>query len=287
MRVFLTMIFLFSSALACADQHVITVGPVGTNYNSIQAAINSVAKKGSAADQYLITVAAGTYTEQVIMDQPYVTLRGAGKDSTIVAKDIWTGYAASSGVLIVTASHIAIEDMTFKNTRRIFTDAGEALSSYSSSPDEVVFNRVYFTNDNSKDTIWLDGNGSYVFNDCKVDGNYDILTIMDGGTYVINNMTAITLGGGGGNQFFWTAESPQIEVSNSQFKTLWGDETYLMVHNSASTITLNFVNSSLSAFSGRTNWVMPNTYSSYAVVRTKDTRHSSSSAVARMWNKYE
>lgn len=289
-----SMIFILWPAVVWAGtvsfQHEITVGPAGADFTSIQAAIDSVGGASSATNRYLISVASGTYAEQIKMNQPYTTLRGAGIGGTIIAKDVWTGYAAGSGVLMPLADNVTVENLTVFNTLNDFLHhSAIALSTNGQSPKNVVFNNVYFTTA-WKDTLWMSGGGSYIFNDCLIDGAYDIMTLVNNGSYVFRRLTAVTWGGGGGNQFFWTANSPQITVSDSSFHSDFWLTTYLAVHNSADPITINFNSSELSAPTerGGVDWVVPNGFHPYVSLKRTSKKDGAVNAVpSRSWNKYE
>lgn len=114
--------------LLCADSHngsaqelgpdcglgkygnVLVVAKVGGDYNSVQAALNSITN-ASSNNPYLVWVAPGIYTEKVAM-KPYVDIEGAGQ---LVTKIASPGFSTLDGT-IVGAVNAEIRSLTVENT---------------------------------------------------------------------------------------------------------------------------------------------------------------------------
>src|SRR3954452_18210769 len=62
--------------------NVVTVTPGGATFPTINAALASI-KDANLKKQYLVEAGPGTYSEQVVL-KPYVYLRGAGPDQTVL-----------------------------------------------------------------------------------------------------------------------------------------------------------------------------------------------------------
>jgi hypothetical protein len=87
--------------------HVVVVAKSGGDYTGVQAAINSIAG-ASASNPYLVWVAPGEYDERVTM-KPYVHVRGAGQETTIITND-------HDGGTLILADHATLQDLTVLNT---------------------------------------------------------------------------------------------------------------------------------------------------------------------------
>jgi pectin methylesterase-like acyl-CoA thioesterase len=107
------------SAWVCAQgspyANLLVVAQSGGDFSSVQAALDSITDAG-AANPYLVYVAPGVYTEQVML-KPYVTLAGAGEGTTILR---WMGGSQSPGsssdsATLVGADNAALRHLTVES----------------------------------------------------------------------------------------------------------------------------------------------------------------------------
>lgn len=91
----------------------ITVAMSGADFYSIQDAIDSIEDAGPD-NPYLIWVAPGKYDEDLIL-KPYVHIRGASKNSTIISSTSTTDHPPTSASILA-ASNSSVADLTVKNT---------------------------------------------------------------------------------------------------------------------------------------------------------------------------
>lgn len=94
----------------------ILVAPSGGDFTSIQAAIDSVTP--TAANPYLIDIAAGTYAEDLVL-KSYLHLRGAGIGATVI-----TPISASQHLGLTSLSSVKISQLTLFDD----TTAGAAIA---------------------------------------------------------------------------------------------------------------------------------------------------------------
>lgn len=108
------MFVLASAAIAAEGEKIITVGPSGADYSSIQAAV-----KAAAVGQ-VIEVRPGTYRENVRIDKPLV-IRGDGKSVVDAGKQ--------GSAFAVLADKVSIEGFELINSGGKWGDAGIVLKS--------------------------------------------------------------------------------------------------------------------------------------------------------------
>ncbi len=160
-----------AGGLAQADV-VITVGPAG-QYQSVQAAIDAVPAEAAgeaALRRHVIEIAPGTYTEQININKPRVSLIGMGDDATKTVlrfhEAAQPGNRLANASAAVTASDFFASNLTFANT---FGKGKVALAMYVRA-DRAVFSSVRFVG--WQDTLRAEKGRSY-FEDCHVEGAVD------------------------------------------------------------------------------------------------------------------
>lgn len=93
---------------ALATQNTVTVDRTGVTFPTITAALASISDN-SKQKQYLLYVGPGTYNEKVTM-KPWVTIQGAGRDSTIITQPAASD--AFSGGTVMAASNCTLANVT-------------------------------------------------------------------------------------------------------------------------------------------------------------------------------
>jgi pectin methylesterase-like acyl-CoA thioesterase len=178
-------------------QKVITVAPSGGDYNSVQAALNSLSKTNSTPTQ--IRIAPGTYKEKLSIQIPNITLCGqAGKASSTILtySDNANTSNGNGGTLGTTGSasttlssnDVSAENVTFANSTPLGGSQAVALL--------VTGNQVQFRNCrflSFQDTLYVRKAKQY-FRDCYVEGTVDF--IFGDATAVFEGCTAHNVSGG-------------------------------------------------------------------------------------------
>ncbi len=95
-------------------QNVVVVAKSGGDYDSVQAAVDSVGD-ASAGNAYLVWVAPGVYSETVTM-KPYVHLQGAGQEATVVTSTASNNVTTPTLATLVLTHHVSLRDLTVGNS---------------------------------------------------------------------------------------------------------------------------------------------------------------------------
>ncbi|MFZ6026572.1 MAG: pectinesterase family protein [Chloroflexota bacterium] len=95
-------------------QNVVIVAKSGGDYNTIQAAINSISD-AAANNPYLVWVAPGIYTEAITM-QPYISLQGSGPDITVISSDASNNSSSIDNVTLKLAGNVSLRDLSVWNS---------------------------------------------------------------------------------------------------------------------------------------------------------------------------
>jgi pectinesterase len=176
--------------LALADVHLTVNAAGGAQFTTVQAAVDSVPT--TPAERYVIHVAPGVYTEQLRVNKPMVTLRGAG--ATAGATKITFNQTAQPGNPLANAStaiqsrDFYAENLTFENS--VGDNAGVGLAMYVKA-DRAVFNNVRFLG--WQDTLRSE-TGRHYFLNCYVEGDVDF--IYGKGQAYFENATIFAKSGG-------------------------------------------------------------------------------------------
>jgi parallel beta-helix repeat protein len=170
-------IILFSmTTITSASPDIITVGPSGADYTSIQDAVND------ARDGDKIEIWNGTYYEHVVVNKPLTIYARDGASSTVVNGD------GNGTIFYVTTDNVTIENFTVMNG-----DYGIFIRGNSSNvTDNIVKN-------NNKNGIRLESSNYLTIkgNDIKTNGigiylNASNYTIIDDNEVISNNGTGIS-----------------------------------------------------------------------------------------------
>jgi pectin methylesterase-like acyl-CoA thioesterase len=178
-------------------QTVITVGPSGANFQTVQAALNSLSKTNTTPTQ--IRIAPGTYKEKLTVQIPNITLCGqAGKASTTILTysdnantsngnggTLGTTGSASTNI---TSNNVSAENLTFANSTVL---GGSQAVAVLVSGDQVQFRNSRFIS--FQDTLYVRKAKQY-FRDCYIEGTVDF--IFGDATAVFQGCTVHNVSGG-------------------------------------------------------------------------------------------
>ncbi|MES1188540.1 MAG: pectinesterase family protein [Myxococcales bacterium] len=178
-------------------QPIVTVGPSGASFTSVQAALNSLSKTNTTPTQ--IRIAPGTYKEKLTVQVPNITLCGqTGKaSSTILTYSDNANTSNGNGGTLgttggastnMTASDVSVENVTFANSTPLGGSQAVALLV---SGNQVQFRNCRFLS--FQDTLYVRKAKQY-FRDCYMEGTVDF--IFGDATAVFDNCTVKNVGGG-------------------------------------------------------------------------------------------
>ena len=178
-------------------QPIITVGPTGANFQTVQAALNSLSKTNTTPTQ--IRIAPATYKEKLSIQIPNITLCGAtGKASSTILTfgDNANTSNGNGGTLGTTggasttlsSNDVSVENITFANSTPLGGSQAVALLV---TGNQVQFNHCRFLS--FQDTLYVRKAKQY-FRDCYVEGTVDF--IFGDATAVFDNCTVHSVGGG-------------------------------------------------------------------------------------------
>ncbi len=178
-------------------QPVITVAASGANFQTVQAALNSLSKTNATPTQ--IRIAPGTYKEKLLIQVPNVTLCGqTGKASTTILtySDNANTSNGNGGMLgttggastNITSNDVSAESITFANSTPLGGSQAVALLV---SGDQVQFKNCRFLS--FQDTLYVRKAKQY-FRDCYFEGTVDY--IFGDATAVFQDCTMHNMSGG-------------------------------------------------------------------------------------------
>jgi pectinesterase len=148
------------------------------DFNSIQAAVDAVAKDNN--ERAVILIKPGFYKQQVLIlkDKPFITLRGTDPYRTIISYDLNAHMMKPDGsrtygsdcatLLVKGASDIILENLTVENT---FGPHPQALAVKLASDRAVVFNCRFL---GGQDTLMTHSGRQYYLN-CYIEGGTDFI----------------------------------------------------------------------------------------------------------------
>ncbi len=153
-----------------------TVGPLGADFPTVQAAIDAVPAGNPA--QKIIVIQPGAYFGHTVLDKPHVTLRGSGP-GTVLTYNLGqampgaglepVGWQGAAALLITAAAHDAvIENLTLENTY----GKGMQAQACSVLADRVAFRRCRILG--WQDTLRLE-TGRQLFTECYISGHVDFI----------------------------------------------------------------------------------------------------------------
>ncbi|KAJ1285345.1 hypothetical protein BS78_03G272400 [Paspalum vaginatum] len=163
---------------------VVDKNPAFGDFTTIQAAIDSLPAINLV--RVVIRVNAGTYTEKVTISpmRAFITLEGAGADSTIVqwgdTADSPTGPKGqplgtySSASFAVNAQYFLARNITFKNTSPVPKPGarGKQAVALRVSADNAAFVGCKFLG--AQDTLY-DHSGRHYYKECYIEGSVDFI----------------------------------------------------------------------------------------------------------------
>lgn len=161
-------------------------------FHTIGAALSGLPVTG--AGRVVILVKTGRYHEKLTVDRPYLTLRGEGRDATVISYDAASGTPTGTGgtwgtrgsfTLRVVAPDFRAEHMTIENAFDYPSNAAKADSDPTKvknaqavallldmDSDRAVLDDVRITG--YQDTLFPNAGRAY-FHDCEVSGNVDFI----------------------------------------------------------------------------------------------------------------
>jgi pectinesterase len=165
----------------------ITVGAMGADFTTIQAAVTAAPDAGA-----VIRIKPGVYREVVHVDKPKIQLRGDADDWTKVVL-VYGNSAAStcgtrcSATLFVTGDNFSAENMTIANDYSKTSDVPSQAVAVSVRADRAVFRKVRLLG--AQDTLYASSlgcmNGSepgencitgrQYYSDCYIEGHVDFI----------------------------------------------------------------------------------------------------------------
>ncbi|WP_282938599.1 pectinesterase family protein [Paenibacillus sp. RC67] len=180
-------------------------------FNTIQSAVNVVPT--SNTERTVIYIKAGTYTEKLTVDRPYVSLVGDGIDKTIIVYGDYAGTSSTTGkpghtgntflsqTVKVTGDNFTAAQLTIENSSgpRSAVAQAVALSLYS---DKASFESVKLKG--YQDTLYNGLNGSnkgrHYFHNSIIQGDVDFI-FGEAPAVVMDNvkMVLVSNSGGGGH----------------------------------------------------------------------------------------
>ncbi|RUP50310.1 pectin lyase fold/virulence factor [Jimgerdemannia flammicorona] len=146
----------------------VTPGP-----NAITKALANLASNGAT---YTLLLAAGTYTEQVVISRDNVVLRGCGTVKVQFAKGVSTSgnnNNAVTSVLTVSASNFAAYDISFNNINPQARDTAALALTVDINAKNVGFYRCTFFG--FQDTVLIHRGAMAYFSNCYIEGSADFL----------------------------------------------------------------------------------------------------------------
>lgn len=171
------LLLAFAAGFARAEPAVFkTVGPLGADFPTVQAAIDAV--PADNAEQKLIVIQPGAYFGHTVLDKPRVTLRGSGPGTVLTynlgqampGADLqpvgWQGAAAL--LITAAATDAVIENLTLENTY----GKGMQAQACAVLADRVTFRRCRILG--WQDTIRLE-TGRQLFTECYISGHVDFI----------------------------------------------------------------------------------------------------------------
>lgn len=157
------------NAFAAANKSIsVTVGKGdGYNFNTIQGALDSIKETPTEKFPATISIAPGTYEEDVVVDLPYVKLESTDKNGEVIitydkangnadpAKNFGTDKTATF-MVNETAVGFSAENITFQNSYNINTENKQTQAvAFESMADKVVLKNCKFIG--RQDTLYLKG----------------------------------------------------------------------------------------------------------------------------------
>ena len=173
----------YIATVFCQPAHITNLN-TGLTYQSIQSAIDAP----QTLDGHTLLVSTGTFTENVTINKS-ITIRGAGRDSTILQ-------AADSNkhVISIAANNVSIKGLTVKNGTGLGGIAGILLNNTTG----ILVDSCKITNNFRG--ILLKSSSDNIISNCNVVSNIEnglLLLSSSNRNQIIKNVVANTLGGVG------------------------------------------------------------------------------------------
>ena len=120
--------------------NVINVSVTGSGFTSVAAALSSISD-ASATNRYLVNVGPGVFNESVLCSlPPFVTVRGAGPDATIVRSSRTASSSGNAAATVNISDRSGLQDIRIENVGT--TQNATAISGVNLSSETRIFNVV-------------------------------------------------------------------------------------------------------------------------------------------------
>lgn len=178
---FALLLFFTCPSNLFAASNTIVVAKSGGNFNTVQAAINSVPNYSSTP--ITIYIKAGKYKEVVTIPSSKRNLNiiGENRDTTIITYDNYnakpngnggTYGTGGSASVFIQGSDITVQNLTIENSFVEKGNNGEQAVALNVTGPRVSFNNCNFLG--NQDTLLADGNTQYFYN-CFIQGDVDFI----------------------------------------------------------------------------------------------------------------
>ncbi|SFM13148.1 Pectate lyase [Paenibacillus sp. 1_12] len=182
-----------------------------TVFNTIQSAVNAIPTTNTT--RTVIYIKAGTYTEKLVINSPYVSLVGEGIDKTTIVYGNYAGTTATTGqpghtgstflsqTVDVTADYFTASNLTIANSSAPRSAVAQAVA-LSLKSDKAVFESVKLVG--YQDTLYTGLNstskGRHYFHNSIIQGDVDFI-FGEAPAVVFDNvkMVLVSNSGGGGH----------------------------------------------------------------------------------------
>ncbi|HMA94757.1 MAG TPA: pectinesterase family protein, partial [Polyangiaceae bacterium] len=157
-----------SGVSVCPDAtQTLTVAADGSGqYKTVQAAISAIPSNNSKPIR--VSVAAGTYNEQVTINKPFVCLTGASATSTIITHTIDTNIV-TGGTVLLTGNDFSAANITFQNSAP--PESAQRVALMAKGLRQQFYDCRFVS---YQDTLYTN-TGTQYFRDCYIQGNTDFI----------------------------------------------------------------------------------------------------------------
>ena len=235
---------------------VLNVAASGAQYTTIQAAIDAVpsGRANPETTPYVVQIGPGVYDETVDLNEAWVTLRGAGRDATIIRHttvgDTYVAVGDGNFPVQVTATNCALENLTVENpSTDLFGPCVMVGNQSATTPAEncsIRGCRAASLSANARDAIWVHGGGDgFELRESIVFSKLDCVSISDTDGAVIANCEIRVTGARGGASI-WNNNVTNAHYTN--IKVIGVTSTHGIVCGGTNTMMVNGLSTPTNGF---------------------------------------